>query len=164
MSEKETPHRIRYNSSIKKVTNKKGEDLYIPATDYITVTRSHTKRYRNCLYLLMGIDGCPRKLIDYLVDNMSDNNTVGNNSMTRMGFINACKKSGIEPYSQSTVKEAFGVLTDVEFLLPRQRGFYTVNPKFFFDGDEAERVKMIRLTLEFAAGTATGMTITKKGK
>lgn len=164
MQENEQPHRVGYVREIKNLHDKAGNPIVIPDFDYVTATKSYTRRYRNCLYMLMGIDGCPRKLIDYLVDNMSENNIVGNNSMTRNGFVDACKKAKISEYSQSTVKEAFKDLSRVGFLIPLQRGFYAVNPLYFFGGEENERVKMIKLTLEFAAGTATALTITKHKK
>lgn len=164
MSDNTTPHKVPYVKNIKEFTDKKGNTIVLPEFDYVTATKSHTKRYRNCLYILMGIDGCPRKLIDYLVDNMSENNIVGNNSMTRGGFIDACVKAGIPTYTQNTVKEAFKELTNVGFLLALQRGFYAVNPLYFFCGEENDRVKMIKLTLEFAAGTTTAMTINKTKK
>lgn len=164
MSEKESPHRVGYKKSLKEIIDKKGEKITIPNFDYVTVTKSHIKRYRNCLITLMGISGCPRNLLDYLVDNMSENNIVGNNSMTRNGFMDSCIKAGITVYSDNTIKEGFKELSKLGLLLPLQRGFYAVNPQYFFSGEENDRVKMIKLTLEFAAGTTTALTITKTKK
>lgn len=156
--------KISYVKSKKTITNKAGEKTIIPNFDYVTATKSHVKRYRNCLYALMGISGCPRNLLDYLVENMSENNIVGNNTMTRNGFISACKKAEIPVYSENTIKEAFKELVRVNFLLPLNRGFYAVNPFYFFSGEENDRVKMIKVTLEFAAGTNTAFSITKNVK
>lgn len=164
MLDNEKSHRVQFKIGNRVHTNKKGETIVLPEYDFVTATRSHTKRYRNCLYVLMGIDGCPRKLIDYLVDNMSDNNTVGNNSMTRSGFIAACEKASIPVYTQNTVKEAFKQLATAGFLIPLQRGFYRVNPLYFFAGEENDRVKMIKMTLEFSAGANTTISIQNSKK
>lgn len=161
MQDNET-HKVSYVKKLKNYTDKKGNTYVLPELDYITATKSHTRRYRNCLYLLMGIEGCPRKLIDYLIDNMSENNIVGNNSMTRAGFVSACEKAKIAVYTHNTIKQGFKELVLVGFLIPLQRGFYAVNPIYFFGGEEKDRVKMIKLTLEFAAGTTTALTINKK--
>jgi hypothetical protein len=158
--EDDRPHRVSFVKKIKTVKNENdGTDIKLPEFDYVTATKSHIKRYRNCLALIMGITGCPRNLLDYLVENMSENNVVGNNSMTRNGFISYCKKNKLQVYSDNTVKEGFKELSAVNLLVPIQRGFYVVNPQYFFSGEEQDRVKMIKLTLEFRSGTATSVQI-----
>lgn len=163
MTRKTEKGRLQYRTGHKTVKDGK-EYVVLPQYDYVTVEKSHVSRYKNCLYTLMGISGCPRNLIDYLVDTMSDGNVVGNNTMTRNGFADACKKAAIPIYSDNTVKQAFQDLVKVGFLLPLHRGFYAVNPQYFFAGEEADRLKMIKVTLEFAAGTTTAFQILKKEK
>lgn len=163
MTNKDDTAKVQYVSAKKNVISG-GKGIVLPKFDYVVVQKSHINRYRNCLFVLMGISGCPRNLIDYLIEHMSDNNIVGNNSMTRGGFLAACNKAGVPEYSDSTIKDAFKQLVVVNFLIPLQKGFYAVNPQYFFSGAENDRNKMIKLTLEFSAGTTTALTILKRDK
>jgi len=52
-------------------------------------------------------------------------------------------------YSHAAVKKAFNILAKKELILSQGRGSYQLNPEFFFNRTEKERIEAIRMVLEF---------------
>lgn len=124
------------------------EGIKIPKYNTRQYVTSHTKRYHNCLYLLAGITGCARNLIDYLAQVMDKNNMIYSNSTARKSFINEMKRGSVE-YKDDTVKKAFKELKDKNFLLPDAIGSYQVNPKYFMKNNDDKRAELIKVILDF---------------
>lgn len=137
--------KIRY---IEKYVDENGVNM--PVYGLKKITTSHVKRYNNCLYLLAGLKGCSRNLMDFLTDQMdSDNNVVSNAAFIKK-FIAVMKEAGIE-YGEDIVKKSFKTLREKGFLLDLEgsRGYYKVNPKYFMKNDDSKREELLRLILDF---------------
>lgn len=141
-----------------------------PVYDYINTITSHTKRYHNCLYLLAGLNGCARDLLDYLTENMDKDNLVTNSRQYRENFISTIKhltsnlvddnNIPIDPtiYKDDTVNKAFQRLAESRIpinntkeqslIIPIGRGTYMVNPMFFSKNNDDRREHIIRLVFE----------------
>lgn len=127
------------------------DGIKIPEYRYRQIVMNFTKRYHNCLYQLAGLNSSCRDLLDYLCERMDENNMVHSNKAIREDFVDFISTitSGSVVYSDVTVKKAFATLSYKSLLLPRTRGSYQVNPEFFFRREEEERLRQIRLVLEF---------------
>lgn len=130
--------------------------------DYVSASVRNTKRFSSALMLLMGVNGCDLHLIDWLAENMTDKGYVSNNELTRRGFIAFHAKhkgSSNKTYGDGTVKKAFSNLVEASLLVPVVRGVFQVNPLYFYSGEDADRMKSIKLMMEFKAGVETKITV-----
>ena len=119
------------------------------ALDWVTATveGSFIKRYCGMLSLLTGLKPCARNLLDYVVEAMDDDNLIDNTANLKTQFNKKSEKS----YSETSIDRAFKELTEKRILIKskrRGRGKYKVNPKYFFKGNEENRIKSIRFELE----------------
>lgn len=121
------------------------------------IVLNSAKRYYNCLYLLTGLPPLARDLMDYLVEEMNEDNLVYNNVDSRKKFIDfialiTSKDTSIheEPkiWSDQRVKESFGILAHRGLLIPKSRGTYKVNPEYFFVGSDVERLGSIIIEIK----------------
>lgn len=129
----------------------KDEDILMPEIKRHSVTMNHTKRFHNCLYLLCGLNPCSRNLMDYLTETMSEKNIVRSDYVSRqefIGFMSNITEFKIV-YGHEVVKKSFKKLSDAGLLIPIRRGAFMVNPEYFFRNDDAKRIEMIKMTLEF---------------
>lgn len=162
---KEQEVKVKYRSGLHQKGDINGKAYMEYDHDYVSVATKHTKRFSSAVMLLMGISGCELHLIDWLTDNMTVKNYVNNNGITRRNFISfydRYKKKGAKSYTEETVRKAFQALTAAGLLIPVERGLFQVNPEFFFSGEEAERIKSIKLLMEFKAGIETRITVEVK--
>lgn len=131
---------------------------------------SATKRYHNVLLLLFALPECARNLMDYLMDNMTEENIVHSNQFTRDAFNRHVYKAWLEHYkteiavaeaellaekkmySDVTIRKAFGALKDKGLIFSETRGVFLVNPEYFFKKSEQSRVNKIKMYLEFENG------------
>jgi hypothetical protein len=142
------------------------DDIKVPEFGYINVSTSAVKRYHSALALMFPLSPCARRLIDYLVDHMSDQGIVHNNATTKESFQKftyaVMKKyyegNGIplteenmkkHSYSESAIKGGFTDLAKYGLLVRKSRGEYIVNPVYFFKKGEAERTASIRMVMQF---------------
>lgn len=156
--------KIRYRSGIahKGFIEETGEKYTEYTYDFISASLTSTKRYNTALCLLMGINGCPHHLIDWLSDNMSEGGYVHNNETTRKSFISfhrKYKKTDNREYSEHAVIKAFKQLADEGFLIPINKGTYQVNPLMYFSNSEDDRRKSIKYMMEFKNGVETKITV-----
>lgn len=87
--------------------------------------------------------------MDFLSEEMDENNFVSNCKLTRIRFNDLIHKIGCETYSESTIHKCFTALTNHNLLIKKKgRGLYRVNPLFFFKGSEEDRAKIVREELE----------------
>lgn len=115
----------------------------------VSVESAFTKRYFNSLPLLMRLGKAERIFLDFITEEMDDNNFVTNSIQTRNKFNDLLKKIGQEPYSESTINRSFANLTKHHLIMKMKgRGLYQVSPVFFFKGSEEQRAKVLRKILE----------------
>ena len=121
---------------------------------YTYVRQSSTKRYYNCLYLLCRISPCGRTLMDFLSENMTDDNMVNTKQADTIRFITFISKitNGEVTFKEVTVKKAYKELRDKNLLIPIQKSRYKVNPLYFFNGSDAKRLETIKLTIKLGTG------------
>ncbi len=97
----------------------------------------------------MKLSKSERVFIDFLTEEMDENNFVSNTKLTRMRFNDLIKKIGCDTYSESTIHKCFTGLTNNNLLIKKKgRGLYRVSPLFFFKGSEEDRAKLVRAELE----------------
>lgn len=127
----------------------------LPQTRSKKVPSNFIKRYRSALCFLVGVDGCPRNLIDYYCDTMDKNNTIGTAYIDRLRFIDYIHdvSKGKVNYTDSTVKTAIAALKERKLLIHKSRGCSLVNPVYFSNSDEPTRYELIRLMLEIKYDT-----------
>lgn len=159
--------KIRYKTGVSHKGQIKGEKYVEYKYDFITASLKCTKRYNNALYMLMGINGCPHHLIEWLTDNMTSGGYVSNNEITRKSFISfhsKYKKDGNKEYSEHAVIKAFNRLKEENFLIPISKGTYQINPLMYFSGTDNERINSIRYMMEFKEGVETKIIVEVKNK
>jgi len=97
----------------------------------------------------MKLSRSERIFLDYLTEEMDDDNYIMNSVQVRRKFNALLKKMGQETYSDSTLHKCFGGLTETHLLYKlKERGLYQVSPIFFYKGSEEDRAKLIRQQLE----------------
>jgi hypothetical protein len=115
----------------------------------VQVEASFVKRYFWSSHLLMRLSRSERIFLDFITEEMDENNYITNCKLTRNRFNNLLKKIGQKPYSDSTINKCFLGLVDSNLIVKQKnRGLYQVSPLFFFKGTEEKRAKVIRNGLE----------------
>lgn len=149
--------KVKYKSGV----SKDGEYLKYDY-DYVNASTKHTKRFNTAVMILMGVDGCERNLMDWIADNMTEGNYISNNEITRSSFIDfhkRFKKKGSRDYADKTVNIAFQRLTASGLLIKRARGLFMVHPLQYFKGGEEERIKAIRMVMDFLPNEDTQISV-----
>lgn len=140
--------KVKFKSGVQRDSDGYSSYVY----DYVNASIKHTKRFNTAVMILMGIDGCERNLMEWISDNMTDGNYISNNEVTRTAFIdfhNRYKKKGSKTYADKTVNIAFQRLTACGLLIKKARGLFMVNPLQYFKGGEEDRIKAIRMIMDF---------------
>jgi hypothetical protein len=115
----------------------------------VVVESAFTKRYFNSLPLLMKLSRAERIFLDFITEEMDDQNFVTNSVQIRNKFNALLRKVGQEEYSDSTIHRCFSNLTKYNLITKEKgRGLYQVSPVFFFHGSEEQRAKVLRNHLE----------------
>lgn len=115
----------------------------------VVVESAFVKRYFASFLLLMKLSRSERIFLDFITEEMDDNNYITNSYQIRDKFNYLVRKLGQEEYSDSTIHKCFNGLTKHHLLNKRKgRGLYQVSPLFFFKGSEEDRAKLIRKNLE----------------
>lgn len=97
----------------------------------------------------MRLSKSERIFLDFITEEMDDQNLITNGFQTRNKFNNLLRKLGQDEYTDSTIHKCFSGLANQHLITKRKgRGLYQVSPLFFFKGSEEERVKLIRQNLE----------------
>lgn len=126
------------------------EGIAYPVKKKEIVTMSNTRRYYNCLYMLAGIKLLARTLMDWLTEEMNDDNIVYNSQYSRnrfIGFISDITSEKVV-YKHQSVRQAFIDLKYAGLLIQKNKGAYRVHPKFFFKGTENERIELIMFEIK----------------
>lgn len=126
-----------------------------------SVVHNHTKRYYNCLFTLLGLEGCQRDLLDFLCEEMDSDNVVHSNTTTKKKFIKMVSSAtkGEKVYADSTIRKAFNVLKDKHVLMAVNHGSYRVNPHHFFRSDNKK--KRLDLIIQFERDKQTKVITTE---
>lgn len=115
----------------------------------VVIECAFTKRYYNSLPLLMRLSRAERVLLDFITEEMDDDNFITNSAQNRAKFNGLLAKVGQEQYSEGTIHRCFANLTKHNLLTKEKgRGLYQVSPIFFFRGSEEQRAKVLRKHLE----------------
>ena len=138
--------RVKYlNSDGRIKSEKKG-------TDYV-------QHYRDAAYHSVGLEKCPRNLLEYLTLVMDDQNMVSSGIDDKRAFIEWMKQVPVYDrkkklcspiiYSEGTVGVAFNTLNNIGFLTKIRNGKYQMNPEFFWKADINDRIRTLQLVLTF---------------
>lgn len=140
----------KLNYLTKDVPRSLQENLEILRHTSVLVEIEFVKRYNNSILLLMGLSRAERILLDYITEEMDDDNFIINSIHFRNKFNYLLKKIGQPVYATNTIQKCFTSLTYNHLLLPIKggKGCYQVNPLFFFKGSEEDRQKLVRKNLE----------------
>lgn len=133
----------------------------MPRFHYQSIEQEYVKRYHTVFAILAGLSPCARDFMEYLVNNMNDDNIVTTNEYTRSNFLSVLKSATMTSlgeyvtYSDSNVKKAIQTLVDRNCLIKKGRGIYIVNPEIYFNprGTQRDRMDNIKMILEFKSGT-----------
>ena len=127
---------------------------------YYSVEDRFIRLYYGTIYMLAGATPCERDLMDFLVEDMNDDNKIVHSASTRYSFRARMKqifeKRKDDPpykeYSDASIKKAFRMLKEKGLLISIDKGTYIVNPEYFFKATERKRLEKIKLVLEFQKG------------
>jgi hypothetical protein len=153
---------IKYVKKINCIVSIDGEEYKEYEYGWFNSSISGVKRYHSALILLMKIEGCAKNLLEWLLYNMSTGGYISNNELTRGSFIKFFTDHKVgkkKPYSDNTVRISFQTLSKLNLLQQVKRGVYVANPEYFFTKDEQNRIKAIRMMLEFKNGVDVKITI-----
>lgn len=97
----------------------------------------------------MKLSRSERIFLDFITEEMDDDNYITNSIQIRQRFNALLKKVGQDTYSDSTIHKCFSGLTKHNLITKMKgRGLYQVSPIFFYKGSEEDREKLIRKNLE----------------
>lgn len=148
-------HVIQYISGY--ITDSDGRKT--PVKKKHVIEKNYVKRYRSIIYVLFGVKGCARDLIEYLQFVSDSNYRVENDKDTKALFLTALTESGVT-YSDSMINKAFEQLEDKNLLIRQNRGKYVINVDYIFRDSEKARLRLIEARLRF---TPDGDTIEVSG-
>jgi hypothetical protein len=124
-------------------------NITYPKFNTYSVTQAHTKRYHNCLARVMQLSKCARMLIEFVAEYMDKENLIANDTLMKKTFNNFVRKVGCQEYTDVTINKAFKEIAEQDLMLKQsKRGLYQVNPLYFCNGSEADRVALIRKNIE----------------
>lgn len=130
-------------------------DILKPVCKKVEIMMTGTKRFHNCLYLILGLSKLERALIDWVSEEMDDRNIIRNEKYTRGTFIKFISEIVIDEenkvYQDASVNNAFHGLKEKGLLIPVGKGVYQVNPKYYWNGSDKSRVDEIMLNIQFAS-------------
>jgi hypothetical protein len=125
------------------------EKLEVLRHTSVKVEIEFTKRYYRSINLLMQLTRTERILLDFITEEMNEENYVTNSISVRKKLNYLLKNAGQEPFTDNTVSRCFSGLCKINLIVKvKGRGLYQVNPLFYFKGSEEERQRVIRKKLE----------------
>lgn len=129
-----------------------GDPIKVPIKYKQTVVMSSTRRFHNCLYLLAGLSRCAKCLMDYLGEEMNENNIVYHTKGSRdtfRGFISDIT-NGETQYADQSVKQAWAELAKSGLLIKQgHKATFQVHPKFFWNGSDKSRIDKLVAEIVF---------------
>lgn len=137
------------NYLTKDVPQSLNENLELLRHASVYIESAFTKRYYNSIVLLMQLSRAERIFLDFLTEEMDENNRVTNSAQLRNKFNALLQRTGQEIYTDGTLHRCFNGLVKNHLLYKEKgRGLYQVSALFFFKGSEEQRIKLVRERLE----------------
>lgn len=100
----------------------------------------------------MKLSKSERIFLDFITEEMDENNFITNCVQTRDKFNSLLRKVGQESYSESTIHRCFkGLIENNLINKANARGLYQISPLFYFKGSEEKRAKVLRKILELVS-------------
>lgn len=152
-----------------------GETL-VPTIKGVEVMMTGTKRFHNCLYLILGLSKLQRVLMDWISEEMDERNIIRNDAYVRSVFIKFIEDLVIDgekkTYKDDSVNNAFHALKEAKLLIPISKGVYQVNPNYYWSGNDKSRIEEIMMNIRFSSTSSNfkvlsdgqKWNVTKKGK
>lgn len=141
-------------------------DTLVPTVKSVEVVMTGTKRFHNCLYLILGLSKLQRVLMDWVSEEMDDRNIIRNDKYVRGVFIKFIEDIVIDgekkTYKDDSVNNAFHGLKTAGLLIPMTKGVYQVNPKYYWSGSDVTRLQEIMLNIRFSS-TSTNFKVLTDG-
>lgn len=130
------------------------DGIFIPVVKKKEIKMSNTKRFHNCLHILLGLNKCQRLLMDWLAEEMDDDNMIISDEHMRSKFIKFIESIQVEgeilSYKDQTVANAFhDLVSRNDVLIKFSKGRYRLNPEFYWRGSDKERIEAIMMNLQF---------------
>lgn len=129
------------------------DGILVPQNKSKDIMLTNTKRFHNCIYLILGVGRLERVLMDWISEEMDTNNYIRNDVYTRSNFIEFIRDVKMEgkktEYEDTSVNSAFHNLKSVGLLIPVRKGLYQVNPEYYWRGTDKDREEQIMLNIKF---------------
>lgn len=139
----------------------------IPVTKSKEIMETGTKRFHNCLYVILGLNKLQRVLVDWLSEEMDERNMVRNDKYTRGMFMDFLKEIQVDgkilSYEDQSVANAFHGLYRCGLLIRHTQSVYQVNPEYYWRGSDKARIESIMMNIQFNSG-ATNFKILDSSK
>lgn len=133
-------------------------DTLVPICKEVDIMLTGTKRFHNCLYLILGLSKIQRVLMDWVSEEMDERNIIRNDKYVRSVFINFIEELVIDgekkSYKDESVNNAFHGLSKSGLLLPVSKGVYQVNPKYYWSGNDKDRIEEIMMNIRFSSSSS----------
>lgn len=113
-------------------------------------TKLKTSRYHNCQHKLAPITKCAEMLMRFLTEVMDNTNGITHTKMMRNRFRYQMNKNCGLSYADNTVKKAFYELVSQDLVIMYSKSDYLVNPKYYFNGSETDRISLIQHLIPWA--------------
>lgn len=103
------------------------------------------KMYMCAQHLLIQLNNKQRCFLDYLCEQMEEDNTVYLDREFKDKFIELTQDFGNKKYSFTIgiIDKAIELLVKLNLILLKQKGYYLVNPRYFFKGSETSRLALL---------------------
>jgi len=142
-------------------------DMLVPIEKEEHIMISGTKRFHNCLYLVLGVNKLQRILMDWISEEMDDRNMIRNDIHTRGMFTGFLKEIQIDgqkvAYGDQSIANAFHGLYKSGLLIRHTKSVYQVNPKYYWRGNDKDRIEIIMMNIQFGS-TSTNFRVLDAGK
>lgn len=140
--------------------------ILVPVTGRKEIKMPATKRFHNCLHILLGLSKCQRLLMDWLAEEMDDDNMIVHDEHMRRKFINFIASIQVEgkvlKYEDQTVANAFNDIVKRQDLLKKlAKSRYRLNPEYYWRGSDKDRIDAIMMMIEFNEGKGNFRVINK---
>lgn len=114
-------------------------------------TQKYTRRFHNCMSKLYKLNFLERFLLDWLAEEMDEDNIVATTEQMRKKFINFMLRISTEAGEQKIYKDSYvkSSLTKLKSLgliiapVDEKRGWCWVNPLYYTQGNKAKRDNLI---------------------
>lgn len=133
-------------------------DVLVPTFKEEKIMLTGTKRFHNCLHLILGLGKMERLLIDWITEEMDERNIIRNEIYVRKMFIDFIEKLNLEgkgkTYTDGAVNNSFGILRKKGILTAISKGVMQVNPKYYWNSSDSDRIDAIMMNIQFSTTSA----------